>query len=151
MTDNELIEILDKRRQLLIAEADKFGQIADAIRSSGNLLNSLYKPLSQDKSTKPSTEKTTGKMPSIPSEKILRPMEEYNEKGKLDDKIAYALTIKKLALKEVIIQVIMQHSPEKDPAKLRNALGARLSYLLKQGYITARKQGRSYKYKLIKT
>lgn len=149
MTDTVIIETLEKRRQLFLAEAAKLEQIMDVIRSSGNLLDTLGQPVGQEKSRKSSTKKAAEKTPAELPEKRLRPTNEFNAAGKLDDKIAYALTVKNGALKDEIIEVIMSQSPEQDLTKLRNALGVRLSYLLKKGYIAGRKRGRSYKYKLI--
>ena len=79
----------------------------------------------------------------------LKPEEHFNVNDKLDQKISYALTKIGSGYREDILDVLHREQPEKDPHKVEKAVAVRLSYLLKNDFIQAVKNGRSYKYSLI--
>ncbi|GAA4793857.1 hypothetical protein GCM10023231_22750 [Olivibacter ginsenosidimutans] len=79
-------------------------------------------------------------------DKALKPQEKFNINSKLDQKISYALTKIGAGYKDDILDVINKAQPEMDPYKVEKAVAVRLSYLLKNDFIQATKNGRSYKY-----
>jgi len=81
--------------------------------------------------------------------RVLQPVDTFNPKGKLDHKIAYALTNLGSGFREDILEVIHPLQPEKDPRKVTEAIAVRLSYLLKNGYIKGRLVGRRYEYSFV--
>jgi len=91
-------------------------------------------------------------VPQLPKERkirVLQPIDTFNPKGKLDHKIAYALTNLGSGFREDILEVIHPLQPDKDPRKVAEAMAVRLSYLLKNGYIKARLVGRRYEYSFV--
>ncbi|WP_166670850.1 soluble adenylyl cyclase-like protein [Olivibacter sp. XZL3] len=81
---------------------------------------------------------------------VLTPVETFDPFGKLDRKIAYALTRLETGDRDAILNEIHQAQPDRDKYKLENALAVRLNYLLKNGFIRADKYGRKYQYQLVK-
>ncbi|MEH6307362.1 soluble adenylyl cyclase-like protein [Olivibacter sp. CPCC 100613] len=82
---------------------------------------------------------------------VLVPVEKFDPFGKLDRKVAYALTRLGTGDRDAILNEIHQAQPDRDKYKLENALAVRLNYLLKNGFIDAHKIGRKYQYQLLKT
>lgn len=83
-----------------------------------------------------------------PSREKLAEKEDFDRNDKVDLKIAYALTKLKEADKMQIVGEIMEQEPDQDSHKLEGNVAVRLSHLLKNGMIMARRSGRSYIYSL---
>lgn len=81
---------------------------------------------------------------------VLTPVDTFDPFGKLDRKIAYALTRLETGDRDAILNEIHKAQPDRDKYKLENALAVRLNYLLKNGFIRADKFGRKYQYQLVK-
>lgn len=140
VNEDQIIEFLKQREQLLQEELEKIRATINVIDSSSIILN---KQLVSNVST---TENSSGSKKSV--SKILKPINDFPEKGKLDDKISFALTKVKKAYKEDILKVLIENQPTLDVVKLQNAVGVRLSYLLKNDMLSAKKYGRKFKYSL---
>lgn len=145
MTDNinekDIIQFLNQREQLLLDELKKIRATISVIESSGLVLNSNSDSKSSSSINKPlKVEK--------PVRSALKPVNEFVEKGKLDDKISFALAKLKKAYKEDILTVLIENQPAIDVVKLQNAVGVRLSYLLKNKMIAGAKHGRKFNYSL---
>lgn len=138
MNETDVIEFLENRSRLLASEKKKVDDAISVIQSSSRALAEVTSAAPERKSS-----------PAKASDKVLGRISEFNPKGKLDDKISFALSTSKSGLKEDIMKVLTEQQPDLDVNKLRNALGVRLSYLLKNGRIAGKKQGRTYHYRLI--
>jgi|SRR5690554_2823695 len=138
MNETDVIEFLENRSRLLAIEKKKVDDAISVIQSSSRVLADVFSGVPDRKSK-----------PAKISDKVLERSTEFNPKGKLDDKISFALSTSKSGLKEDIMRVLTEQQPDLDVNKLRNALGVRLSYLLKSGRIAGKKQGRTYHYRLI--
>ena len=79
---------------------------------------------------------------------VLKPVEIFDSKSKLDQKISYALNNLGNGFKEDILEVLQQKQPDTDSHKLSQAIAVRLSYLLKNKLIDARKIKGRYEYAL---
>jgi len=140
VNEDQIIEFLKQREQLLQEELEKIRATINVIDSSSIILNK------QLVSNIPSAEKSSESKKSISKE--LKSINDFPEKGKLDDKISFALTKLKKGYKEDIINVLIENQPTIDVVKLQNAVGVRLSYLLKNNMLAAEKYGRKFKYSL---
>lgn len=139
MKESDVIEFLENRSRLLANEKKKVDDAISVIQSSSRVLAEVG-------ATVPERKPRVARV----SDNALERITEFDPKGKLDDKISFALSTSKSGLKEDIMKVLTEQQPELDADKLRNALGVRLSYLLKSGRIAGKKQGRTYHYRLIK-
>lgn len=79
---------------------------------------------------------------------VLKPVEIFDPKSKLDRKISFALNNLGNGFKEDILEVFQQKQPDTDPNKLGQAIAVRLSYLLKNKLIDAKKIRGRYEYAL---
>lgn len=78
----------------------------------------------------------------------LKSNDNYSHKSKLDQKIAYALTMLGSADKDAILNKILEVDKEFERYKLEKFLAVRLSYLLKNDKVIGVKSGRKYNYSL---
>ncbi|MFC6100887.1 hypothetical protein [Olivibacter domesticus] len=109
-------------------------QVGNNVDSTLSILNIMPKePERKSKKTKP----------------VLGPINKFNERDKLDKKIAYALTKLGAGFRQDILDEIQRMQPDRDPHKVEHALAVRLSFLLKHNLIGYRKIGRRYEYCLI--
>lgn len=98
-----------------------------------------------------------GQLPTIikrivtKEKKILLPIKEFLPFAKLDMKIAHVLSVIDSGFKEDILREIIQRQPELNARKLELLLAVRLSYLIKNDLIGAKKVGRRYQYRLLST
>jgi|GEM_PF-941439 len=145
INEKQIIDFLKQREQLLREELKKIEATINVIESSNRVLSSqavsadIPNPADDDIETekrKPGTKKLTS-------------VNTFRNNGKLDEKISYVLTKFKSAFKEDILEELLERQPDEDMLKLQNALGVRLSYLLKNNLIDAEKHGRKFKYKLL--
>lgn len=81
----------------------------------------------------------------------LEPVNVFNTKGKLDHKIAYALTKVGRGFREDILEEIAGVQPSINLYRLRAAVAVRLTHLLQHSLIVGEKIGRRYEYQLIST
>jgi len=141
LTEKQVVEFLKQRQQQLKEELKSIDITIHAIAQK------RYIPLNdrmedeEDDLEDPRRKK-----------KIHKPLEvqpNFNINSKLDYKISYALTKLGSGYREDILDVIHKAQPEIDPYKVEKAVAVRLSYLLKNEFIKAKKYGRSYKYSLI--
>lgn len=141
INEEHIIQFLKQREQLLLEELKKVRATISVIQSSGLALNSNPYPKQPSAMIKPSKA-------DLQIRKALKPINEFLERGKLDDKISFALTKLKKAYKEEILDVLIENQPTIDVVKLQNAVGVRLSYLLKNNMIAGEKHGRKFNYSL---
>jgi len=137
ITEKQVVEFLKQRQQ----------QLKEELRSIEVTINTLTqsKPATLSGNVKFEEDEDTKKKKSG---KALVPQQEFNANSKLDQKISYALTKIGSGYKDDILAVLNEAQPELDPYKLEKAVAVRLSYLLKNDFIQATKNGRSYKYSL---
>lgn len=140
INEKQVIEFLRQRESMLEQELLKIRTTISVIDSSSLVLENI---VSAGKVLP--TEQPTGK--SV-IRKRLKPVGEFLVSGKLDEKISYAITKMKTAYKEDIIEVLIENQPSADIVKLQNAVGVRLSYLLKNDMIVGEKHGRKFSYSL---
>lgn len=135
INEKQVIEFLKERQQLLKDELKKIENTINVIESSNLILSgsSSVKRVSRD--VQPSTKK-------------LEPIKVFKPNGRFDERISYVLTKLKSGYKEDILDMLLEMQPDEDIVKLQNALGVRLSYLLKNDLIEGEKHGRKFKYSL---
>ena len=135
INEKQVIEFLKERQQLLKDELKKIENTINVIESSNVILSGSTPSRKAPKEVTASTRK-------------LEPIHEFKPHGRFDERIGYALTKLKSGYKEDILEVLLEEQPDTDILKLQNALGVRLSYLLKNGLIEGEKHGRKFKYTL---
>lgn len=135
INEQQVIEFLRARQQLLKDELRKIENTINVIESSNVVLSGIAPTKRVAKDGQPATKK-------------LEPTKEFKPHGRFDERISYALTKVKAGYKEDILEVLLEEQPEEDIVKLQNALGVRLSYLLKNGLIAGEKHGRKFFYSL---
>jgi len=142
LTERQVVDFLKQRQQ----------QLKEEIKSIDITINAIMQKryaslnLTDDEDDH---EEDPRRKKNIP--KPLAPQPTFNINSKLDYKISYALTQLGAGYRDDILEVIHKAQPEIDPYKVEKAVAVRLSYLLKNEFIQAKKHGRSYKYSLIKT
>lgn len=133
INEKQVIEFLRERQQLLKEELKKVENTINVIESSNVVLAGTTPARKIARDVPPSTRK-------------LEAVNVFKPHGRFDERISYALTKLKSAYKEDILEVLLKEQPEQDVVKLQNALGVRLSYLLKNSLIDAEKHGRKFYY-----
>ncbi|MFB5946617.1 soluble adenylyl cyclase-like protein [Albibacterium profundi] len=133
INEKQVIEFLRERQQLLKEELKKVENTISVIESSNIVLSGTTTAKKITRDVQPSTRK-------------LEAVQEFKPHGRFDERISYALTKLKSAYKEDILEVLLEEQPDQDVVKLQNALGVRLSYLLKNNLIDAEKHGRKFYY-----
>lgn len=139
INEQQIIEFLRQREQLLKEELRKIRATISVLDSSSSALGSIL--AAEAAAKKSSSIRTVVRKP-------LTPVHEYSAAARLDDKISYALTKLKQGYKEDIIAVMVENEPDLDMIKLQNAVGVRLSYLIKNDLIEGEKHGRKFYYNL---
>jgi hypothetical protein len=86
--------------------------------------------------------------PASGNAKRSEPPPVYDIHYKWDKKILYVLSKTGPAYKEDIVKEVSKLESKPDSDKLINLIGVKLSTLLKQGVINARREGRKFKYQL---
>lgn len=140
INEQQIIEFLKQREQLLKEELRK-------VRATINVLDSSSIALGNSMAFEGGLKKSGTTRTVV--RKPLTPVNEYSPNARLDEKIAYALTQVKQGYKEDIIEVMLKEEPDLDLIKLQNAVGVRLSYLIKNELIEGEKHGRKFYYNLI--
>lgn len=140
INEKDILAFLKDREQLITEELRKVRAIIKVIESSSSVL-----------SNDGEGNYAGAFRSSEPSKKVRKPlqrMDEYLKDGYLDEKISYALTQLGTGYKEDILEILVEKEPESNLVNLQNALGVRLSYLLKNDVIQGEKHGRKYQYTL---
>lgn len=135
INEKHVIGFLKERQRILKEELAKIENAISVIESSNLVLSGTVPTKTATRETAPSTKK-------------LEPINEFKPHGRFDERISYVLTKLKSAYKEDLLDMLLELQPEEDVVKLTNALGVRLSYLLKNNLIVGEKHGRKFKYSL---
>lgn len=141
VSEKQLVDYLIHKQQVLKSELKKVELALEALKID---LNDVISN---------SNEKSEGAIDRLTisaTKERLQPVKEFHQHGRLDHKIAFALSEKNDLTKEEILGVIVKNQPELDRNKFEKSLAVRLSLLLKNNMINGNKNGRNYTYRLIK-
>ena len=142
ITEKQVVSFLLNKRQLLIEDLKKDDLALEALN-----INSYLTSFSPENMFSSSLKESQPIAVKSPLEKETK----FDINGKLDSKIAFALTHKTDLNKDQILEVIVKNLPGLDKHKFEKTLAVRLSHLLKSNMIGATKSGRNYTYRLLTT
>ncbi|MDX3916086.1 MULTISPECIES: soluble adenylyl cyclase-like protein [Olivibacter] len=145
LLDEQTIAFLKEFAESIRAEIDAIQCTIDIVQKRKQI-SVFHEPKMMDAATEEAVSS-----PAKWRRGVLVPVEKFDPFGKLDRKIAYALTRLGTGDRDAILNEIHQAQPDRDKYKLENALAVRMNYLLKNGFVDAQKIGRKYQYQLLKT
>ncbi len=143
ITEQDIIVFLKDKVESLKAELNKAQSALEAFTNSG--VTAPSKAVAEPRV--PSAPRTRKTAPKKEVKAMVVP-ESYDEKLKLDSKIAYVLSQNGPLFNTEIIERLQGQEPDKDADKLSKAVTVKLSALHKAGRIKGAKVGRKFKYEL---
>lgn len=159
INEQQAIQFLKDRIELLLKEVNKYQAALDALTNEETAIDKASVGKKVQKKAKPAKEiriaknSKQGKMaPGRATSSRHQPLaaqDQFNPTGSWDERIAYTLGKINSGHLEDIVSFISEKQPEIDPIKLRNAVKFRLSLLLSNKKIMAKKNGKTYEYSLI--
>lgn len=132
ITELEVVNFLTKRKDSLLKEINSINDIISSITQKDSV--STKKKQDNFNHIKDSRKKRI----DIP--------DAYSPELKIDEKILYAVKKLKKPNREEIIAYLLKEDPLLDQNKTSRNIITRLSILRKENYLTAKKDGRRYRY-----